>query len=357
MNFTFTEDQLMFHDSVKSFLTNEVTPEKIRELWESDTGRSSELWTQLAELGLTAMTVPEAFGGLGMNELDFVLLAEECGYTALPEALVETVMVAVPLISSLGGEQAEFKETWLSRIATGEARVAVGHPDNPLVSDAHVADLLLLANGDEVHALSQAQVQLTENPSVDPSRKLFAVEWKPSSETLISGAGIADGNAGKQLWQDALDRGALAVAAQQLGLARKMVDLSVDYTFERKQFGKPIGSFQAVKHLMSNVAVQIEFAKSPLYKAAYSVAHGLKSRAKDVSHARLVTTDAAMLGAKNGIQSHGAMGYTWEVDLQIFMKRAWSLASSYGTQGFHKQRIKQFILADEAQLGAGSTFA
>lgn len=352
MNFTFTEDQLMFHDSVKSFLTNEITPEKIRELWEGDSGRSDELWGQLAELGLTAMTVPEAFGGLGMNELDFVLLAEECGYTALPEALVDTVLVAVPLLNSLGEDQAAFKENWLSRIASGEAKIAVGHPGNPLVSDAHVADLLILANGNEVHALSQDQVQLIDSESVDPSRKLFSVEWTPSAETLI-----ADANSGWQLWQDALDRGALAVAAQQLGLARKMVDLSVDYTFERKQFGKPIGSFQAVKHLMSNVAVQIEFAKSPLYKAAYSVAHGLSSRAKDVSHAKLVTTDAALLGAKNGIQAHGAMGYTWEVDLQIFMKRAWALASSYGTRGFHKQRVKQFILADDAQLGAGSTFA
>ncbi|WP_299726307.1 acyl-CoA dehydrogenase family protein [uncultured Endozoicomonas sp.] len=351
MNFTFTEDQLMFHDSVKSFLTNEVTAETLRESWESESGRSSELWFQLAELGLTAMTVPEAYGGLGMNELDFILLAEECGYTALPEALVETVLVSTPLLNSLGDDQAEFKELWLSRIATGEVRVAVAHPQNLLVADAHVADLLILANGDEVHAVKPEQVALTKNESVDPSRQLFSVEWTPSSETLIVNEFV-----GKALWQDALDRGALAVSAQQLGLARKMVDLSVEYTADRKQFGKPIGSFQAVKHLMANVAVQIEFAKSPLYKAAYSVANSLSSRTRDVSHAKLVTTDAALLAAKNGIQAHGAMGYTWEVDLQIFMKSAWAMASSYGSQGFHKQRIKQFVLAGDVFLGAGSTF-
>ncbi|WP_067522352.1 acyl-CoA dehydrogenase family protein [Endozoicomonas ascidiicola] len=352
MNFTFTEDQLMFHDSVKSFLTNEVTAETLRDRWESESGRSSELWLQLAELGLTAMAVPEAYGGLGMNELDFILLAEECGYTALPEALVETVLVSTPLLKSLGDDQAEFKELWLSRIATGEVRVAIGHPQNLLVADAHIADLLILAHGDEVHAVNPDQVKLTRNASVDPSRQLFSVEWTPAAETMI-----ANESGGKVLWQDALDRGALAVSAQQLGLARKMVDLSVEYTADRKQFGKPIGSFQAVKHLLANVAVQIEFAKSPLYKAAYSVANGLSSRARDVSHARLVTTDAALLAAKNGIQSHGAMGYTWEVDLQIFMKNTWALVSSYGSQGFHKQRIKQFVLAEGSQLGAGSTFA
>ncbi|MRI34005.1 acyl-CoA dehydrogenase [Endozoicomonas sp. OPT23] len=352
MDFTFTEDQLTFHDSVKSFLTNEVTPEKIRELWNSDSGRSSELWQQLAEMGLTAMTVPEEFGGLGMNELDFLLLAEECGYAALPEPLVENVLVAVPLLSSLGDQQKHLKEEWLSKVAVGSARLAVAHPSNPLVADAHIADLLLLANGDEVHAVKADQVELVANESVDPSRKLFSVSWTPSTETLV-----ADAAEGKKLWADTLNRGALAVAAQQQGLARRIVDLSVDYTFERKQFGKPIGSFQAVKHHMSNVAVKIEFAKAPLYRAAYDIANNQPTAARSASHAKLATTEAALLGAKNGIQVHGAMGYTWEVDLHIFMKRAWALDASYGNRGFHKQRVKAAILADDALLGAGNTFA
>ena len=112
MDFTFTEDQLMFHDSVKAFLTNEVTPERIRELWTLESGRSDDLWKQLAELGLTSMTVPEAFGGLGMSELDFILMAEECGYVALPEPLVQNVMVGVPLLNDLGDEQKHLKEEW-----------------------------------------------------------------------------------------------------------------------------------------------------------------------------------------------------------------------------------------------------
>src|SRR5690606_30423190 len=116
MDFTFTEDQLLFQEEIKKFLVNEITPEKIRELWKTDSGRSDELWTQLAELGLTGITVPEEFGGLGMNEVDFVLLAQECGYVALPEPLVETVLVAVPLINALPDEAVKF--AWLPRIAS-----------------------------------------------------------------------------------------------------------------------------------------------------------------------------------------------------------------------------------------------
>ncbi|KEQ19647.1 acyl-CoA dehydrogenase family protein [Endozoicomonas numazuensis] len=351
MDFTFNEDQLVFHDSVKSFLTNEVTPERIREQWTTESGRSSDLWDQLAELGLTAMTVPEAFGGLGMNELDFILLAEECGYVALAEPLVDTVLVAVPLINSLGNEQKHFKESWLPRIAEGKATVAVGHQNNPLVADAHIADLLLLPNGNEVHAVPSEQVELLLNESVDPSRKLYKVTWTPSAETLV-----ANEEEGKKLWEATLNRGALAAAAQQLGLARRIVDLSVDYTYERKQFGKPVGSFQAVKHHMANVAVKIEFAKAPLYRAAYDIAEGLSTAGRSVSHAKLATSEAALLGAKNGIQVHGAMGYTWEVDLHIFMKRAWALDASYGSQGFHKKRVKDSLLAEGALLGAGNSF-
>ncbi|AMO55484.1 acyl-CoA dehydrogenase family protein [Endozoicomonas montiporae] len=317
MDFTFNEDQLMFHDSVQSFLTNEVTPEHIREQWTTRSGRSQPLWNQLAELGLTAVTVPENFGGLGMNEPDFLLIAEECGYAALPEPLVETVMVVVPLIASLGDEAHHFKEQWLPLIASGEARVAIQHSTNPLVADAHIADLLLLEESGSLYAVPTNEVELTENESVDPSRKLFSVQWRATAENCI-----ATGEQAEQLWADALNRGALAVAAQQQGIARRVIDISVDYTFERKQFGKPVGSFQAVKHHMANVAVKIEFAKPVLYRAAYAVAHQLPDAARQVSHAKLVTSEAALLAAKNGIQVHGAMGYTWEVDLQIFMKRA-----------------------------------
>ncbi len=138
MDFTFSDDQLLFQEEVKKFLVNEVTPEKIRALWETESGRSDDLWQAMAGMGLTGLTVPEEFGGMGMNAVDFVLLAEACGFVALPEPLVETVLVAVPLINALPDDAVKF--AWLPRIASGEAKVAVGLSQNLLVADAHIAD-------------------------------------------------------------------------------------------------------------------------------------------------------------------------------------------------------------------------
>jgi len=349
MDFTFSDDQLLFQQSVREFLVNEVTTEKIRALWETGTGRSDDMWQQLADMGLTGITVPEAFGGLGMSELDFVLLAEECGYVALPEPLVTHAMVAVPLLASLDDDV--LKAQWLPKLAAGEARVAVGLAHNLLVEDAHVADLLLLEHAGELHAVGRDQVQLTFNESVDPSRRLFAVEWVPAPETCV-----ATGERARALVDAAFNAGALACAAQALGLTRRMLDLSVKYTSEREQFGKPVGSFQAVKHHLASVAVRWEYAKAPVYRAAYALAQRQRRTAVAVSHAKLAACEAAELAAKSSIQVHGAMGYTWEVDLHIFMKKAWALTNAWGDAAQHKNRVADYVLADGALIGAGHTF-
>lgn len=347
MNFTFSEDQLLFQDSVRDFLVNEVTPERIRASWERDDGRDSALWQQIVEMGLTGITVSEEFGGLGMSELDFVLLAQECGYVALPEPLVHTSLVAVPMLNELGGELAA---QWLPKIAAGEAKVVVGLEQNILVEDAHTADLLLIQKGDDIFALTPQQVTLRHNESIDPSRKLYAVEFDESVQPAVSGEQAID------LITAALNRGALACAAQALGLAQRMIDMTVLYTTDRHQFGKPIGSFQAVKHHMANIAVRLEYAKAPVHRAAYAIANGQASASRNVSHAKIIACEAAKLAAKNTIQAHGAMGYTWEVDLHIFMKKSWALANTWGDEGFHKTRIADYIFAEDAVLGAGSTF-
>jgi alkylation response protein AidB-like acyl-CoA dehydrogenase len=347
MDFTFTEDQLVFQSSVRDFFAAQVTPQRLRASWELEGGRDPALWQQLTELGLVAMTVPEEFGGLGMNELDFVLLAQECGYVALPEPLVHVALVALPLLARLGGDLAS---TWLPGIATGEAKVIVGLEQNLLVEDAHIADLLLLQRGDAWYALTPEQVQLRHNESVDPSRRLFAVEIKKASEPFCVGPQAVRQSA------IALDRGALGCAAQALGLAQRMVDMAVAYSGDRQQFGKPIGSFQAVKHLMANVAVRLEYARAPVHRAAYSLANNEAVASRAVSQAKVLACEAANLAAKNSIQVHGAMGYTWEVDLHIFMKKAWALANSWGDSAFHKGRVADHVFGDSAELGAGTTF-
>ena len=350
MDFTFTDDQLTFREAVSRYLMTEAAPEMLREIWETDSGRSPEQRKNIAEQGLTALSVPEDCGGLGMDDVAWALMTQELGYYAIPDSLADAAYVAAGLIAALPAGTAA-REEWLGSVAEGSIRIAVGHPVNPLVADASPADLLLLADGDAVHALPRAQVDVEPNASIDLSRRVARVSWKPSADTLI-----AEGEAGRALWAQTLNRGTLSTAGQLLGLAQRMLDLSVDYVAQRKQFGKPIGSFQAVKHHLADVATKIEFAKPVLYRAAYALAHGEAGADVRVSHAKLACGEAAWLAARQGIQVHGAMGYTWEVDLQMFMKRAWALDAAWGDRGFHKARIAGAILADGAALGPGHTF-
>ncbi|MCG8673505.1 MAG: acyl-CoA/acyl-ACP dehydrogenase [Pseudomonadales bacterium] len=350
MDFTFTEDQLLFAESIKDFLQNEVTPESIRESWDSETGRSQDLWNKMVELGLTGMLVPEAQGGLGMREIDFVLIAQECGRVALPEPIVDTAMVVTPLLKDLVDKDPRCVSL-LEKVATGETKVAIGHAANDLVSDAHIADYLLLTQGHQIHLLAKADVDLEAQQSVDPSRKLFAVKWEANDETLL-----INGSDGVGLLAATLNRAAVGTAAQLLGLSEKMVEMTVQYTQDREQFGKPIGTNQALKHHMANCAVKNEFAKAVLHRAAYTVTEKPVHGDFAVSHAKLAAGEAANLAAKNSIQCYGAMGYTWECDLHIFMKRAWALDKFWGHSGFHKYRLHQWLMNPNAKIGAEMTF-
>jgi alkylation response protein AidB-like acyl-CoA dehydrogenase len=281
--------------------------------------------------------VPERHGGLGMDEIDLVLLLEETGRAALPEPVLETAAVGVPLLAGLEGSA--LADGWLRRVAEGTAILAVGHEANEFVADAHVADLLLMQRRDELHAVPRARAGLERQPCNDPSRRLFRVSWSPTSETRVAG-----GREATRLLAAALDRGALAAAAQLIGVGQQLVDLAVRYATQREQFGRPIGSFQAVKHMLANVAVRLEFARPVVYRAAFSVARDVATRATDVSHAKVAAAEAAAQAARAALQVHGAMGYTWEVDLHIWMKRAWALALAWGSTAWHRERVARIVL-------------
>lgn len=356
MDFTFSDDQVAFRDSVSRFLMTEAAPEMLREIWDTDIGRSPELRGKIAAQGLMGLSVPEAEGGLGLNDIDWALMTQELGYYAIPDSLGDTAYVAAGLLAGLPPEH-PLRATWLPRIVDGTCRIAVGHPVNPYVADAHLADLLLLAEttptGLALHAVTGDAVNLTPLRSIDASRRLAKVDWTPSPLTLA-----ADGTTGQRLWDETLERGALCVAGQLIGLAQRMLDLSVDYVAQRKQFGKPIGSFQAVKHHLADVVTKIEFAKPVLYRAVHALATHSPNLASLVSHAKLACADAAWTAARKGIHVHGAMGYTWEVDLQMFMKRAWVLDAAWGDRSFHQARMADFLLGDARMSapGPGETF-
>ncbi len=349
MRFSFDEDQLLFQKTLRDFLAKECPPALLRSLWASETGHSPELWGKLAELGLTGVRVPEAHGGLGLDEIDLVLLLEETGRAACAEPLIATAAVGAPLLAELGSDT--LAERWLPAIAAGNAILAVGHPASPFVADAHLADLLLLASAEEIHAVAPCEVALTRQPVSDPSRRIFSVAWEPRRETRV-----AAGAKASELLTVALDRGALACAAQLLGVAEALLDRAVAYAQERQQFGKPIGSFQAVKHLLANAKLKLEYARPVVHRAAHSVARAVSTRGSDVSHAKLAAAEAAGFAARIALQVHGAIGYTWEQDLHIWMRRAWSLDLAWGGAPLHRARVAERVLADGARIGPGTTF-
>lgn len=355
MDFTFTEDQLAFRDAVSRFLMTEAAPETLREIWETDAGRSPQMRQRIAQQGLTGLSVPEPEGGLGLGDVDWVLMTQELGYYAIPDSLADTAYVAVGLLAGLP-EGHPARAAWLPKVVDGSVRIAVGHPVNPWVADAHLADLLLLPRdtgaGLELHAVPHEAVQIEPLASIDASRRLARVTWDPSPQSCI-----ADAATGQRLWDAALERGALNVAGQLIGLAQRMLDMSVDYAAQRKQFGKAIGSFQAVKHQLADVATRIEFARPVLYRAAAALAGGEALTPSLVSHAKLAAAEAAWSASRKGIQVHGAMGYTWEVDLQMFMKRAWVLDAAWGDRGFHKARLGDALFTDAAPLGPAATLS
>ena len=350
MDFTFNDDQLAFREAISRFLMTEAAPEMLREIWETDAGRSRDLRNKIAGQGLTAVSVPEAEGGLGMDDVTWALMTQELGYYAIPDSLADTAYVATGLLAGLPAMHPA-RADLLPRIADGSLRMAIGHPVNALVSDAQLAEVLILTHGDEIHVVPRCEVNVDNHLSIDASRRLGHVTWTPSAATCI-----ASGEQGRALQERLLDRGALSVAGQLLGLAQRMLDLSVDYVAQRKQFGKPIGSFQAVKHHLADVARYIEQAKPVLYRAAHASARGDVTAGVWVSQARLAANEASWIAARKGIQVHGALGYTWEVDLQMFMKRAWALDASWGERGFHKNRVSDYLFADATGLGPGHTF-
>lgn len=335
MDFTLSDEQRMFAETARSLFADHCTPEHWRKLMAAGESRNPALWQAVVETGFTQLLLPEAAGGLGLFELDFALIAEAAGYVALPDPLVESAGIAAPMLAALNPSH--------PLLADPAASIAIAHPLNMGVADADSAAAILLHRDGEAFLARPEQVRLTRRDSIDPFRRIYSVEWQ-EAEPL----GAAD-------WDLALDRGALFAAAQGLGLAQRAVDLAVGYAKERQQFGKPIGSYQAVKHHLASAQVAIEFARPVVLAAAAQISQrDIYSRAR-ISHARIVALEAADVAARASIQVHGAMGYSWEVDVHLFLKRALALTGSWGTPGFHRARAAERLFT--RPTGPDQTFA
>ncbi|HUD95571.1 acyl-CoA dehydrogenase family protein [Sphingobium sp.] len=342
MDFTLSDEQTMFADTARTLFANSCTPDHWRKMMESGVVRDDARWASIVETGLTLVLLPENAGGIGLAESDFALIAQEAGYVALPEPLVESAGVAAPMLAALAPDHAV--------LADPLATIAIAHPANPYVANADSAAAILLERDGEAYLATPDQVTLVAQASIDPFRRLFKVEWNRENATPL---GPKDG-AGAD-WDLALDRAALFNAAMGIGLAQRAVDMAVDYAKERQQFGKPIGSYQAVKHHLASAQVAIEFAKPVVAAAAAEIGHrDMQARAR-VSHAKLVALEAADKAARASIQVHGAMGYSWEVDVHLFLKRALALTQTWGTPAFHRARIAARMFTQP--MGPDQTFA
>lgn len=310
MDFLIAPERLELAEAVRDFLGGTHGPDVLRRLDEGP-NRDSAIWRGLVEMGLTGLLVPEEHGGLGMGLLDAALIARECGRACVAEPLVESAYVTVPWLIAKG-------ETGdLAAIASGEKRIVPAHTANGWQADGDGETL----------------------GSVDPLRNLTALPADASDDAHM------------------LNLGALMASAQLVGLAEAMLDQAVEYSKIREQFGQPVGGFQALKHKLADVAVALEFARPVVWRAAQALDDDIDSAPLHVSHAKLATTDAAFLAAESAIQVHGAMGYTYEVDLHFWMKRAWALGGAWGSRGFHAQRVDRAIIGSEHPIGPEKTFA
>lgn len=324
MRFAFTEEQDMFRDAVRDLFADVCPPEAVRASWANDDGRVAGLWPALAEMGVLSALAPEEAGGLGMDEVDIVRILEEAGYAGVPDPLMEHAAVAVPALAEAGAVG------HLGAAMAGELTCTVAlAAGGSYVVGARGAEVVVAERDDGLVAATAWRTEPAS--SIDQSRRLARIEID-AAERLVGADPML-----------AADRAALGTAAQCTGVARRLLDATVDYVAERHQFGKPVGSYQAVKHHLANVRLGIEFAAPLVYRAAWSVAHPESHdpvmRARDVSMAKATASDAVDRACRIALQCHGAIGYTFEYDLQLWLKRGWALAAAYGDSRRHRDRV------------------
>ncbi len=345
MNFIFTDEQIQFKDVINSFLIDECTPKSIRDGWETKNSFNADRWHNLLDLGVLNSNLPEEAGGLGMDQVTLALMVEEMGYAGLPEPVAEQTFLVNDLLPFLPDKIRKEIEI---NYKVGAQYISVAHPlaPNPLFLNDSAG--LLLFDEHECKFILKDNLDFEAISSNDPSRELYQVN---SIKKSISSSENFD-----VLNVAVSSRGALMSAALLIGLAQKMIDLSSVYVVDRTQFGKPIGSFQAVKHMLADVAVAIEFARPAVYRAAYSLSENNPKLALHCAHAKYMCSQAAELACKNSIQAHGAMGYTWEMDLHIYMRKAWSMMACWGNEDRQQDIIFKTLSSSNEELGVMYTF-
>ncbi|MEE9282167.1 MAG: acyl-CoA dehydrogenase family protein [Myxococcota bacterium] len=371
MNFGFSEEQEFLRTTAREFLESECPSTIVRELMEEPAGYSPELWKKMAELGWTGLLIPEEYGGADLNLVDLIVILEEMGRALLPSPFFGNLLGTLAVLEAGNDTQ---KKGLLTEVAAGnriltfaiteeagtEQASDISTSAEPqgdgyqvsgtklFVPDAQNADTLVVAartGGEGEAGISLLLVDrdttglaITPLQSMDMTRRIAEVTFDRTPARLL---GALDG--GWKTWEKVRSGALVALSAEALGGAQKVLDDSVAYAKERVQFGKPIGVNQAIKHKCADMLIEVESSKSITYYAAWAVAEGIDEAPLAASMAKAYTSDAYRHCSAENIQIHGGVGFTWEYDCHLYFKRAKAIEVTFGDPTEHRERVAQLM--------------
>ena len=372
MQFGLTETQQTLKNTVRKFLAAECPMSEIRKLMETATAFDPALWRKIAEQGWNGIVLAEEHGGFGMGMVEMAAALEEMGRALLPGPFFSTVLMAGPLLEAATATAAKQKN--LSAVSSGEAKATVAlledsaswSPDSIrmqatssgsnytldgrklFVWDAAVADFLICAarlNGELALFLVPAKAPglgITDLPAMDSTRKLYEVAFGGVSvprENLL-----AEGKPARAALDRMLNVATVGLLAEMTGGMQRLLEMTVEYAKTRKQFGRPIGQFQAVQHMCADMLVYTESSRSATYYAAWAIQEGVPEASLAVSVAKAYASDAYREVGNRAIQVHGGMGFTWENDAHLFYRRAKASEVAFGDATYHRERIAKLVI-------------
>ncbi len=353
MNFDFSDDQKQLRDQARRFLADRCSPAAVRAVLEGEQSFDAELWKGLGEMGFLGAAIPEAYGGVGLGHLELCVIAEELGRALAPVPMTSSIYQAAEALMLAGSE--EQKQAWLPKLASGEAIGTMALAEGmgrateksikatvsggklsgvkSPVADGDIADVAIVAAREAgkvslyLVELSGPGVSRETLDSIDPTRGQAALTFKDAPAQLLGLAGD-----GWRLASEVLDHAAVLVAFEQVGGSDRALEMGRDYALDRMAFGRPIGSFQAVKHLLADMYVSATLARSNAYYGAWALSTGSAELPVAAATARVSATQSFQHCAKNNIQVHGGMGFTWAFDCHLFYRRSNGLALALGSQ-------------------------
>ena len=360
MNFEFSSEQGQLREVVRKMLEGKEALKKARAVLEGKESYDKDLWSSLVEMGLTATTIPEEYEGLGLGHLELCVVAEELGRSLAPTPFSSSVYLATEALILLGSEKQ--KQEYLPKLARGEIigtfahtesmtsptpnNINCTHTDGKLngtkivVADGDIADFVIVSAKDSsdiglyILNLKESNTLIETQDTLDPSRSHASITFSQSNcESL------GDSKEGWINIENILNRAAVLFAFEQLGGAEACMNMAKEYSLERFAFGRPIGSFQAIKHKIADMFVSVELARSNCYFGAWALSTNANELPTAAATSRVSASDAFYTCSKENIQTHGGMGFTWEFDCHLFYKRCRQLAANIGSQSIWKDKL------------------